>query len=82
MQQDQDQRDDKTEVTMEPKAASTPEPFAGEHCFCQDKLYQLSPFQLGHCGIVGSRVPAKPLRFELWGAREVLSLLPIHALAL
>ena len=29
---------------------------------------------------VGSRVPAKPLRFELWGAREVLSL-PIHALA-
>ena len=30
---------------------------------------------------VGSRVPAKPLRFELWGAREVLSLLPIHALA-
>ena len=30
---------------------------------------------------VGSGVPAKPLRFELWGAREVLSLLPIHALA-
>ena len=30
---------------------------------------------------VGSRVPAKPLRFELWGAREVLSLLPIYALA-
>ena len=31
---------------------------------------------------VGSGVPAKPLRFELWGAREVLSLLPIYALAL
>ena len=30
---------------------------------------------------VGSRVPAKPLRFELWGAREVLSPLPIYALA-
>ena len=29
---------------------------------------------------VGSWVPAKPLRFELWGARELLSLLPIHAL--
>ena len=32
--------------------------------------------------IVGSWVPAKPFRFELWGAREVLSLLPIHALGL
>ena len=30
---------------------------------------------------VGSRVLAKPLRFKLWGAREVLSLLPIYALA-
>ena len=30
--------------------------------------------------VVGSRVPAKPLRFELWGAREVLPL-PIHVLA-
>ena len=30
---------------------------------------------------VGYRVLAKPLRFELWGAREVLSLLPIYALA-
>ena len=30
--------------------------------------------------LVGSRVLAKPLRFELWGAREVLSL-PIHTLA-
>ena len=34
VQRDQDQRDDKTEVTMEPKAASPPEPFAGEDCFC------------------------------------------------
>ena len=32
-------RDDKTEVTMEPKAASPPEPFTGEDCFWQDKLY-------------------------------------------
>ena len=30
---------------------------------------------------VGSGVPAKPLRFKLWGAREVLSLLPIYTLA-
>ena len=30
---------------------------------------------------VGSGVPAEPLRFKLWGAREVLSLLPIYALA-
>ena len=39
VQRDQDQEDDKTEVTMEPKAASPPEPFAGEDRFCQDKLY-------------------------------------------
>ena len=39
VQRDQDQQDDKTEVTMEPKAASPPEPFAGEDRFCQDKLY-------------------------------------------
>ena len=39
VQQDQDQQDGKTEVTMEPKAASPPEPFAGEDRFCQDKLY-------------------------------------------
>ena len=37
--QDQDQKDGKTEVTMEPKAASPPETFAGEDHFCQDKLY-------------------------------------------
>ena len=30
--------------------------------------------------IVGYRVPAKPLRFELWGAHEDLSL-PKHALS-
>ena len=29
----------KMEVTMEPKVASPPEPFAGEDYFCQDKLY-------------------------------------------
>ena len=33
------QQDGKTEVTMEPEAASPPEPFAGEDRFCQDKLY-------------------------------------------
>ena len=30
VQRDQDQQDGKTEVTMEPKAASPPEPLAGE----------------------------------------------------
>ena len=39
VQRDQDQQDGKTEVTMEPKAAAPPEPFAGEDRFCQDKLY-------------------------------------------
>ena len=39
VQRDQDQQDGKTEVTMEPKVASPPEPFAGEDHFCQDKLY-------------------------------------------
>ena len=39
VQRDQDQQDGKTEVTVEPKLASPPEPFAGEDRFCQDKLY-------------------------------------------
>ena len=39
VQRDQDQQDGKTEVTMEPKTASPPEPFAGEDYFCQDNLY-------------------------------------------
>ena len=39
VQRDQDQQDGKTEFTMEPKAASPPEPLAGEDYFCQDKLY-------------------------------------------
>ena len=39
VQQDQDQEDGKTEVIMEPKTASPPEPLAGEDYFCKDKLY-------------------------------------------
>ena len=39
VQQDQDQKDGKTEVTLESKTASPPEPLAGEDYFCQDKLY-------------------------------------------
>ena len=39
VQQDQDQEDCKTEVIVEPKTASPPEPFAGEDHFCQDSLY-------------------------------------------
>ena len=39
VQQDKDQQDGRTEVTMEPKTASPPEPFAGKDRFNQDKLY-------------------------------------------
>ena len=36
VQRDQDQEDYETEVTVEPKMASSPEFCAGEDCFCQD----------------------------------------------
>ena len=36
VQRDQDQEDYETEVTVEPKTASSPELFAGEDYFCQD----------------------------------------------
>ena len=36
VQRDQDQEDYETEVTMEPRTASSPELCAGEDCFCQD----------------------------------------------
>ena len=39
VQRDQDQQSGRTEVTMEPKMASSPEPLAGEDYFCQDSLY-------------------------------------------
>ena len=39
VQRDQNQQDGKKKVAMEPKAASPPEPFVGEDCFYQDKLY-------------------------------------------
>ena len=39
VQQDQDREDCKTEVIVEPKTVSPPEPFAGEDHFCQDNLY-------------------------------------------
>ena len=53
VQRDQDQQDGRTEVTVEPKAASPPEPLAGEDCFCQDNLYYwllLAPFPLNIWG--------------------------------
>ena len=58
VQRDQDQKDGKTEVIVEPKTASPPELFAGEDRFCQDSLYWLSPFKLP--AIVGS-LPAQYL---------------------
>ena len=39
VQQDQDQKDCKTEVIVEPKTASPPELCAGEDYFCQDSWY-------------------------------------------
>ena len=39
VQQDQDQQDNRMEVTVEPKTASPPEPLADEDYFCQDSLY-------------------------------------------
>ena len=39
VQQDQDRQDGRTEVIVEPGAASPPEPLAGEDYFCQDSLY-------------------------------------------
>ena len=39
VQRDQDQQDGRTEVTVEPKTASSPEPLAGEEYFCSDNLY-------------------------------------------
>ena len=51
VQQDQDHQDGRTEVIVEPTAASQPEAFAGEDHFSQDKMYLLSPFKFGHCGI-------------------------------
>ena len=36
VQRDQDQEDYETEVTVEPKTASSPKLCAGEDCFCQD----------------------------------------------
>ena len=39
VQRDQDEKDGKTKVIMEPKTASSPEPLAGEDHFCQDSLY-------------------------------------------
>ena len=39
VQQDQDQKDGKTEVIVEPKTASLPEPFAGGDHLCQDGMY-------------------------------------------
>ena len=39
VQQDQDQKDGKKGVIVEPKTGSPPEPLAGEDHFCQDGLY-------------------------------------------
>ena len=58
VQQNQDHEASKTEVTVEPKTASPPEPFAGKDHLCQDSLYYLSPFKLP--AVVGS-LPAQYL---------------------
>ena len=54
VQHDQDRQDGRTEVITAPTAASPPEAFAGKDYFCQDRLYYLSPFKSGRCGIPSS----------------------------
>ena len=39
VQQDQDQKDGKTEVIVERKTASPPEPVVGEDNFCRNSMY-------------------------------------------
>ena len=46
VQQDQDQKDGKTEVIMEPKMASTPEPFAGGDHLLSGWLVLAVPLQI------------------------------------
>ena len=66
VQRDQDHEDYKTEVTVEPKTASPPEPLAVEDYFCQDKLYQLSPFKLArHCWLPSRSIFGKRTRASL-----------------
>ena len=65
MQRDQDQQDGKTEVTMEPKTVSPPEPFAGEDRFCQDSLYSLSSFKF-------ARRLLAPFPLNIWGEDQGL----------
>ena len=51
VQRDQDRKDGRTEVIVEPTTASRPEAFAGEDHFSQDRMYLLFPFKSGRCGI-------------------------------
>ena len=46
MQRDQDQEDGKTEVTVEPKTASPPEPFTGEDRFLSGLLVLAVPLRI------------------------------------
>ena len=66
VQRDQDQEDYETEVTMEPKTASSPELCAGEDYFCQDSRYLLSPFKLArHCWLPSRSIFGKRTRASI-----------------
>ena len=66
VQRDQDQEDYETEVTVEPKTASSPELCAGEDYFCQDSSYLLSPFKLAqHCWLPSRSIFGKRTRASI-----------------
>ena len=46
MQRDQDHQDGRTDVIIEPTAASRPEALQAKTTFHQDKMYYFSPFKL------------------------------------
>ena len=51
VQQDQASRLGRMDVTTEPTPASLPATLQAKTTFRQDKMYLLSPFKFGHCGI-------------------------------
>ena len=66
VQRDQDQEDYETEVTVEPRTASSPELCAGEDYFCQDSLCLLSPFKLArHCWLPSRSIFGKRTRASI-----------------
>ena len=51
VQQDQDHELGRMDVITEPTSASRPEALQAKTSFSQDRMYLLSPFKFGRCGI-------------------------------